>query len=220
MINNMEEILTKHITILYNKLTEGDHLYKKWCRKIDLTLKSIHFKIKNQDSIISELNNKIKNLDEELNNKINILELKLHKSNKLIIFLVKKLKKPIQKSYYDIFIDNYNKCTYYNKISLILILFFIIIYYIQMAANPVLIPEYVFMWSFLFAFLGSIFYGITAIINIDPSSVIVNKNVSFIINAIIGISGIISIFVWFNMDVPAIDKAVLNPKVVKPNING
>jgi hypothetical protein len=105
-------------------------LYKKWCRKIDLTLKSIHLKIENQDSIISKLNNKINNLDEELNNKINILELKLHKSNKLIIFLFKKLKKPIQKSYYDIFIDNYNKYTHYNKISLILILFFIIIYYI------------------------------------------------------------------------------------------
>jgi len=130
MINNMEEIL-KHITILYNKLTEGDHLYKKWCRKIDLTLKSIHFKIKNQDSIISELNNKIKNLDEELNNKINILELKLHKSNKLIIFLVKKLKKPIQKSYYDILIDQYTKLNKkYYIISVILILFFITIYYI------------------------------------------------------------------------------------------
>ena len=36
---------------------------------------------------------------------------------------------------------------------------------------------------------------------------------------IIGISGIVSMFVWFNMDIPALDKTVLNQKVVKTNIN-
>jgi len=127
----MEDILTKHITILYNKLTEGDILYKKWCKKIDLLIKSIHLKLQNNNNIISELNDKINNLDQELNYKINKLELKLHKSNKLIIFLINKIKKPIQKSYYDIFIDQYVKLDKkYYIISLILILFFITIYYI------------------------------------------------------------------------------------------
>ena len=89
-----------------------------------------------------------------------------------------------------------------------------------MAAQPVLIPDYIFMWSFLLSFLGSIFYGITAIINVDPTSLIVNKNVSVLLNAIIGISGVVSIFVWYNMEIPSLDKTVLNSKVVKPNING
>lgn len=89
-----------------------------------------------------------------------------------------------------------------------------------MAAQPVLIPDYIFMWAFLFSFLGSIFYGVTAVINVDPSSLIVNKNVSVLINAIIGISGVVSLFVWYNMDIPSLDSTVLNSKVVKPSIHG
>jgi hypothetical protein len=88
-----------------------------------------------------------------------------------------------------------------------------------MAQAPVLIPEYIFMWAFLFSFVGSIFYGITAIINVEPSSVIVNKNIAFIFNLIVGISGLIAMFVWFNMDIPSLDRTILNPKVVKSNIN-
>ena len=127
----MEEINSENILILYNKLNEGDQLYKKWCRKIDLIIKSIHLKLKTQDNVISELNNKINNLNDKLNNKISRLELRLHKSNKLIIFLVNRIKKEKQKSYYDIIINQFDKINiHYYIISLILILFFIIIYYI------------------------------------------------------------------------------------------
>ena len=110
--------MEENINILSNKLTESDILYKKWCRKIDLMIKSIYVKFKCQDSIISNQQNKINSLDKELNNKINRLELKLHKSNKLIIFLVNKIKKPKET----------NKIYWY--LSLQFILFFIIIYYI------------------------------------------------------------------------------------------
>ena len=88
-----------------------------------------------------------------------------------------------------------------------------------MAAQPVLIPDYIFMWAFLLAFIGSIFFSLTSLVNVDPSSIIVNKNVSFVFNLIVGIAGIVSLFVWFNMDIPALDKTLLNPKVVKTNIN-
>jgi hypothetical protein len=88
-----------------------------------------------------------------------------------------------------------------------------------MAQAPVLIPEYIFMWSFLFAFLGSIFFAITSLVSVDPSSIIVNKNMSIVFNLVVGISGVISMFVWFNMDIPELDRTVLNPKVVKQNIN-
>jgi hypothetical protein len=126
----MEEINSENILILYNKLNEGDQLYKKWCRKIDLIIKNIHLKFKTQDNVISELNTKINNFN-ELNSKISRLELRLQKSNKLIIFLVNRIKKEKQKSYYYIIINQFNKINIYHYIiSLILILFFIIIYYI------------------------------------------------------------------------------------------
>jgi hypothetical protein len=88
-----------------------------------------------------------------------------------------------------------------------------------MAAAPVLIPDYVFMWAFLFAFLGSIFFAVTSLISVDPSSIIVNKNMSIVFNLVVGISGIISMFVWFNMEIPELSKTIVNPKVVKQNIN-
>jgi uncharacterized coiled-coil protein SlyX len=119
-INSKYDILSKHVLILYNKLSEGDQLYKKWCRKTDQIIKSIHLKFNTQDNVISELNNTISRL-----------ELRLHKSNKLVIFLVNRIKKEKQKSYYDIIINQFDKINIYCYIiSLILILFFIIIYYI------------------------------------------------------------------------------------------
>jgi hypothetical protein len=88
-----------------------------------------------------------------------------------------------------------------------------------MAAAPVLIPEYVFMWSFLIAFLGAIFFAMTSLINMEPSTIILNNNVRFFFNLIIGCAGVISMFVWFNMEIPALTRSVMNPKVVKSNIN-
>ena len=88
-----------------------------------------------------------------------------------------------------------------------------------MAAAPVLIPDYIFMWSFLLAFVGSIFFSITSLVSVDPSSILVNKNVSMVVNLIVGIAGIVSLFVWFNMDIPVLNENVLNPRTVKTNIN-
>jgi len=88
-----------------------------------------------------------------------------------------------------------------------------------MAQPPVLIPEYIFMYAFLFSFVGSVFYAFIGLLNIDIANIIVNKNVTLALNVVIGISGIVSIFTWFNMDIPALDKTILNPKVVKTNVN-
>jgi uncharacterized membrane protein YuzA (DUF378 family) len=88
-----------------------------------------------------------------------------------------------------------------------------------MAAAPVLIPDYIFMWAFLLSFSGAVFYSFIGLLNIDIASIIVSKNMTMILNVIIGISGVISIFVWFNMDIPALDNNILNSKVVKSNIN-
>jgi len=88
-----------------------------------------------------------------------------------------------------------------------------------MAAPPVLIPDYIFMWSFLLSFIGAVFYSIVGLLNLDMTNIVANKNSAMIINIIIGISGIVSIFVWFNMDVPELDNRVLNSKAVKTNVN-
>lgn len=88
-----------------------------------------------------------------------------------------------------------------------------------MAQAPVLIPEYVFMYAYLFSFVGSVFYASVGLLNIDIASIIVNKNMTLAINVVIGISGIISTFVWFNAEVPALNNSILDPKVVKTRVN-
>jgi len=126
IINIMDEniILSDKITLLDNKLSYYDMLYKKWCRKTDLILKNIHIKFQVQNNIVNYL-------DKKLNSKINKLELRLHKSNKLIIYLMNKSKKSNEKTQFEIIIAYFNKLNKnYYIISLFLILFFIIIYYI------------------------------------------------------------------------------------------
>ena len=85
--------------------------------------------------------------------------------------------------------------------------------------KPVLIQEYVFMWSFLISFVGAVFFSMMSMVNIEPSSILLNKNFVIVFNIIVTISGIISLFVWLNMDIPSLDRALLNPRVVKSNVN-
>jgi hypothetical protein len=87
------------------------------------------------------------------------------------------------------------------------------------ATPPVKIQEYIFMWSYVISFVGAVFFSISSLVNIDPASIIVNKNLVVVLNIIIGISGIVSLFVFFNQSVPSLDAAILNQNVVKSNIN-
>ena len=87
------------------------------------------------------------------------------------------------------------------------------------AAPPAKIQEYIFMWSYVISFVGAVFFSVSSLINIDPASIIVNKNLVVVINVVIGISGIVSLFVFFNQSVPSLDAALLNQRVVKANIN-
>lgn len=111
--------LENNIDQLYSKITEYELLYKKWCKKVDLIIKSIIIKI---NTLEIEQLKKINNLESKLINEIDKLELTIGKQNKIIIFLVNKTKKLSNNSFYKyIFI----------LISLQLILFFILIYYIN-----------------------------------------------------------------------------------------
>jgi hypothetical protein len=83
--------------------------------------------------------------------------------------------------------------------------------------TPSTIFDFLFMYAFPFAFIGSIFYSIATIINIDITSVIANRNISVALNAYVGICGAVSIFVWFNINNPVLGITSLNPGVVKTN---
>jgi hypothetical protein len=87
------------------------------------------------------------------------------------------------------------------------------------ATPPVKIQEYIFMWSYVISFVGAVFFSLSSLINIEPASLIVNKNILVVVNITIGISGIVSLFVFFNQDVPSLDKALLDQHVVKANVN-
>jgi hypothetical protein len=67
------------------------------------------------------------------------------------------------------------------------------------------IRNYIFEYAYPVAFVGSMFYGICSIINLDPSTVVANKNVSVVINGYIGVCGVIALFNWYqNTPVPVI----------------
>jgi len=62
--------------------------------------------------------------------------------------------------------------------------------------------DYIFQYSYPISFIGAIFFCIAQIVVIDPSSILVNKNISIVVNIIICLSGFYSLFRWFNTDIP------------------
>jgi hypothetical protein len=85
--------------------------------------------------------------------------------------------------------------------------------------SPTTVWEYLFMFAYFFSFVGAIFYGVTYIVNIDPTYVITNKTAALAINLYIAACSIVSIFVWFNMPNPILDQSMLNPNTVKYTVN-
>ena len=61
---------------------------------------------------------------------------------------------------------------------------------------PLYIFRYLFNFSYIFAFLGAIFFSVVSILNIETSTIFLNKNASFIFNIIIGISGLCAMILW------------------------
>jgi hypothetical protein len=85
------------------------------------------------------------------------------------------------------------------------------------------IGDYVFSYAYPVAFLGACFYGITSLINVDPSTIIANKNISVALNLFIGLCGVISLFAWLNFkgNVPVIGNTLLpnGNSTIKANVN-
>jgi len=86
--------------------------------------------------------------------------------------------------------------------------------------SPRTITDYLFMFSYLISFVGAIFFAMASLVQIDPSTLIANKNVSFALNIFIGISGLVSMLIWLNYDIDfeALYLVGLNHAVVKQTI--
>jgi hypothetical protein len=67
--------------------------------------------------------------------------------------------------------------------------------------KPVTVFDYLFMYSVFFATLGAIFFSISSFITVDASSILVNKNISVVLNTYIALCGFISLCVWFKLNV-------------------
>ena len=90
-------------------------------------------------------------------------------------------------------------------------------------SNPVSKPispdsvfDYLFMYSYAIAMVGSILYSIVNVVNLNPAEIIVNKNILLMLNIYIGICGFVSLFYWYQMDIPF--NVFFNENVIKPNI--
>ena len=117
-----ENIINQNIFILDNKITYYDLLYKKWCRKIDLIIKSIGYKYEEHEKKINSLDNILYSKIESVDKILSKLDKKNKKYDKIIVLLINKINKNnsiliVIKRWVSIFM-------------LIFILFFIIILYI------------------------------------------------------------------------------------------
>ena len=117
-----ENNTNQNIIILDNKITYYDLLYKKWCRKIDLIIKSIRYKYEEHDKKINSLDNTLSLKIESVDKILYELNKKSKKYHKIIELLIRK----INKINSTLIIINRWICIF----MLIFVLFFIIILYI------------------------------------------------------------------------------------------
>ena len=87
---------------------------------------------------------------------------------------------------------------------------------VSKADDPSNIFDFIFMYAFGFAFLGSIFYSTVGVLNINPAEIIVNKNIAFGLNMYIGVCGFCSLFYWYQMQIPF--NTFFNPNTIKSKL--
>lgn len=77
--------------------------------------------------------------------------------------------------------------------------------------------DFIFAYTYLFAFVGAIFFSVSSVINVDIYSIIANKNAVVFLNVFTGLCGLIGIFNWYNSDVPVIGNFILpnGKKIIK-----
>jgi hypothetical protein len=74
--------------------------------------------------------------------------------------------------------------------------------------------QYIFAYAYPVAFAGAVFLGISEIVGISPLSVI-NEKLGIAVNILIGFTGLLSLFNWFNQPIPVIGEILVNRDYVK-----
>lgn len=85
------------------------------------------------------------------------------------------------------------------------------------------VGDYIFSYAYPVSFLGACFYGVASLVNVDPSTIIANKNISVMLNAFIGVCGVVSLFAWMQIagNAPLIGTVLLpnGNETIKSNVN-
>jgi hypothetical protein len=77
-----------------------------------------------------------------------------------------------------------------------------------------LISKYIFAYAYPIAFVGAVCMSIIEIVGFIPAT-IVNEKLVIFINIIIGLSGLLSVFNWFNQPIPLFGDAIIDRTRVK-----
>ena len=80
------------------------------------------------------------------------------------------------------------------------------------------ILDYVFQYSYFISFIGAIALAISEVVGFNPLSYMSEK-ILMAINIIIGVSGFVSLFAWFNTPVWYIDTSIINPNNIATKNN-
>jgi hypothetical protein len=85
-------------------------------------------------------------------------------------------------------------------------------------SNPLLtIGNYIFQYAYPLAFVGAVTGATAQFVGLDLST-IMNPTFAKVLFVLIGVSGVISLGLWFNTDVPFIKDVIYSPKAVRSNI--
>ena len=76
------------------------------------------------------------------------------------------------------------------------------------------ISKWIFAYAYPIAFVGAFLLGVTETVGYNPSSVI-NEKALMAVNVVIGVAGAISLFNWFDSDVPFVGSMIVDRKEIK-----
>jgi uncharacterized membrane protein YuzA (DUF378 family) len=86
-------------------------------------------------------------------------------------------------------------------------------------SNPLLtIGNYIFQYAYPLAFLGAVTGATAQFVGLDLST-IMNPTFAKVLFVLIGVSGVISLGLWFNTEVPFIENVIYTKKAIRTNAN-
>jgi len=84
-------------------------------------------------------------------------------------------------------------------------------------SNPLLtIGNYIFQYAYPLAFLGAVTGATAQFVGLDLST-IMNPTFAKVLFVLIGVSGVISLGLWFNTDVPFLENVIYSKKAIRSN---